>query len=70
MFSLVSHLIKRDTNVSIQPQRNFKSMDVKFAENQPFFPKNSLQGENIVEKENFWETLQIPEVSIPLINPN
>ena len=29
------------------------SMDVSFIENQPYFTKNHLQGENIVEEDNF-----------------
>ena len=28
-------------------------MDVSFMENQPYFTKNHLQGENIVEEDNF-----------------
>jgi transposase InsO family protein len=37
----------------------FESMDVHFVENQPFFDKNSLQGENHCtnKEDNFWETL-------------
>lgn len=34
-------------------------MDVNFVENQPFFNKNSLQGENhcVDNEDNLWETL-------------
>lgn len=34
-------------------------MDVTFLENQPYFQKNSLQGENL-EEENFWDITTIP----------
>lgn len=37
------------------------SLDVYFMEKQPFLNKNHLQGENIVEEDNFWQ------VSEPLL---
>ena len=46
----------------------FESMDVYFVEDQPFFQKNSPQGENISEEDNFWDTLPILEESIIVIN--
>ena len=43
-------------------------MNVYFVADQPFFQKNSLQGENISEEDNFWDTLPVLEESIPVIN--
>ena len=53
----------------------FESMDVRFVEDHSFFQKKFLQGENLVEENNFWETLPISltnsdmETSVSTINP-
>ena len=54
---------KRDINVIIQKNENIISMDVTFFENQPFYTKNSLQGENLGD-ENFWN------VTLPSVPPS
>ena len=54
-------------------KRCYISMDVSFIENTPYFSKNFIQGENCVEEQNFWETVEpLPktfDTDIKEINP-
>ena len=43
-------------------------MDVTFCENQPYLSQNSLQGENNVGKENFWELSLLSPLPEQLLN--
>ena len=43
-------------------------MDVTFCENEPYLSQNSLQGENNVGKENFWELSLLSPLPEQLLN--
>ena len=53
-------LIKKGINAIIPKPEKCMSMDVSFIEDKSFFNKNSLQGENDVMEENFWDSSPTP----------
>ena len=55
MCFLVMLLLKKGLkNFNPVTNRFFGSMIMHFVEDQPFFQKNSLQGENITKEDNFF----------------
>ena len=69
MSSFVTQPHKRGIVVTLlKNEKYFVTMDVTFCENEPYLSQDSLQGENNVGKENFWELSLLSPLPEQLLN--